>query len=411
MSLLQTIKLVLSNIKSNKVRTFLTMLGIIIGVAAVIIMVSMMQGLIDSQMEFFGKVGMNSINVTVRGRGLSKLSSDDMYKFAKDHSDTLIGVTQTAGMNEMPNLKKGNQTIEDNYYTQVLGVDEYYLKLHGRKITSGRGISYSDIATRKKVCVIGTYISKKAFKYRTHVGDTLYINGVAYEVIGILDQISMSNMYGADNAIFMPISTVERMVPSEDTISYYNEEENKNENVNKSYQFFGKSALTVAKDSQVIREFLEKRIGNKKLYSINDRSSMLGEINKIRTQFSLAAGGIGAISLFVAGIGIMNIMLVSVTERTREIGIRKSLGAKKRDIRRQFILEAGITGGVGGLMGILLGLGGLFLFKAALKLNSSVSVVTILISFGVSVGIGMLFGFLPANKAANLNPIDALRSD
>ncbi len=412
MSLFQTIKLVLSNIKSNKLRTFLTMLGIIIGVAAVIIMVSMMQGLIDSQMDFYGKVGINNINVVIRGRGINKISTDEIYKFAKDNSNAIMGVTQTADMKTSPNLKKGNQIIDDNFYITAMGVDEYYFGLLSRKITSGRGISYSDVATRKKVCVIGTYISKKLFKYRTYVGDTIYIDGVAYEVIGILDEIQRAGKYGADNAIYMPISTVERMIVPNDATVYYSSSEDGNvDSINKSYKFVGKNALTVSAASDLIRDFLDKKVGNKKLYSINDMSAMLGEVRKIKTQFSLAAGGIGAISLFVAGIGIMNIMLVSVTERTREIGIRKSLGAKKKDIRRQFILEAGITGGVGGILGILLGIGGLILFKTLLKLNSSVSIVTVIISFGVSVGIGMLFGFLPANKAANLNPIDALRSD
>ena len=412
MSLFQTIKLVLSNIKSNKLRTFLTMLGIIIGVAAVIIMVSMMQGLIDSQMNFYGKIGINNIKVTIRGKGVNKISTEDIYSFAKNNGGILMGVTQTTDMKNLPNLKKGNQIIDDNYYMTTLGVDEYYFKLLDRKITSGRAISYSDVVTRKKVCVIGTYISKKLFKYRTFVGDTIYIDGVAYEVIGILDEIQNSNMYGADNAIYMPVSTVERMIPPEDANGYDPSEDHKSaESIMKNYQFVGKNALTVSSASNVIRDFLEKKIGNKKLYSLSDMTSMLGEVQKIRTQFSLAAGGIGAISLFVAGIGIMNIMLVSVTERTREIGIRKSLGAKKRDIRRQFILEAGITGGVGGIIGILLGIGGLVLFKVLLKINSTANIATILISFGVSVGIGMIFGFLPANKAANLNPIDALRSE
>lgn len=407
MSLLQTIKLVLSNIKSNKLRTFLTMLGIIIGVAAVIIMVSLMQGLIDSQMSFFGKMGINNINVSIREKAANKISSEEIYKFAEEHKDRFNGVTQMTGFNEMANIKKGKEIIEESYYTKLYGVDEYYFSLLNRKITSGRDITYSDVVTRNKVCLIGTYMSKKAFKYRTHVGDSLNINGVFYEVVGILDELQGANKYGSDNAVYMPISTVERMVPPEDP----DYTESNQELGDKTYQFVGKSALTVADDSKLVRDFLDKKIGNKKLYTISDMSSMLGEINKIRTQFSLAAGGIGAISLFVAGIGIMNIMLVSVTERTREIGIRKSLGAKKNDIRRQFILEAGITGGVGGLMGILLGTFGLFLFKLAFKLNSTISIVTILISFGVSVGIGMLFGFLPANKAAKLNPIDALRSE
>ncbi len=412
MSLFQTIKLVLSNIKSNKLRSFLTMLGIIIGVAAVIIMVSMMQGLIDSQMDFYGKIGINNINVTIRGKGVNKLSSEDIYKFAEDNGNLIMGVTQTTNMKSMPNFKKGNQIIDDNYYVTAIGVDEYYFRLLGRKITAGRGINYSDVATRKKVCVIGTYISKKLFKYKTFVGDTIYIDGIAYEVIGILDEIQGAYKYGADNAVYMPNSTVERMIPPENANGYDPDEDDKSaESITKSYQFVGKNALTVSEASNIIRDFLNKKIGNNKLYSISDMTSTLGEVQKIKTQFSLAAGGIGAISLFVAGIGIMNIMLVSVTERTREIGIRKSLGAKKRDIRRQFILEAGITGGVGGIIGILLGIGGLILFKLALNLKASANIVTILISFGVSVGIGMIFGFLPANKAANLNPIDALRSE
>lgn len=418
MSLLQTIKLVLANIKSNKLRTFLTMLGIIIGVAAVIVMVSIIQGFIDKQMSAFGKMGINNITLNIKGNAPPKVTTEDIYRFVDENRDVFKGVTQTSFMASYGlNVKKENELSTNTEYSTAMGVDEKYIQLLNQKIKEGRDFCYADMLLRKKVCIVGAFIEQRGFSNRIRVGDFLNVNGVKYEVIGILEEIQGNvhteyAQWGADNIIYFPISVVQRMPPSDD-MGYvvYSDFGGEQSFGDRNYQFVGTDVNNVAKGAEVVRTYMKKNYSSDKLYSISDNSSMLGEINALRATSSMVAGGIGMISLFVAGIGIMNIMLVSVTERTKEIGIRKSLGAKKRDIRWQFILEAGITGGFGGLMGIGLGVGGMALLAGMMKLSPRVSIGTILLSFGISVGVGMVFGFLPANKAAKLNPIDALRSE
>lgn len=418
MSLLQTIKLVLGNIKSNKLRTFLTMLGIIIGVAAVIVMVSIIQGFIDKQMESFGKMGINNISLNIKGTAPPKLTTEDIYRFADEHREVFKGVTQTTHMDSFGlNVKKENEISKNTDYTQAMGVDEKYVRFLNQKIKAGRDFSYADIMLRRKVCIVGAYIEQRGFVNLVRVGDFLSVNGVKYEVIGILDEIqgnleSEYAQWGADNLMYFPISVVERMPPSDNMdFAFYSDFGGEQSWGNRNYQFVGEDVSSVSRGAEVLRAYMKEHYNSDKQYSISDNSSMLGEINGLRATSSMVAGGIGMISLFVAGIGIMNIMLVSVTERTKEIGIRKSLGAKKRDIRRQFILEAGITGGLGGLMGIALGVGAMVLIGQMMRISPNVSLGTVLLSFSISVGVGMVFGFLPANKAAKLNPIDALRSE
>lgn len=418
MSLLQTIKLVLGNIRSNKLRTFLTMLGIIIGVAAVIVMVSIIQGFIDKQTAAFGKMGINNISLNIKGSAPPKLTTEDIYRFADENKEVFKGVTQTAFMASYGlNMKKDNELSQNTDYTTAKGIDEKYIRLLNQKIKVGRDFCYADIMLRSKVCIIGAYIEQRGFNNPIGLGDFLNINGVKYEVIGILDEIqgdiqSEYAQWGADNVIYFPISVVERMPPSENEgFALYSDFEGMQLWGDRNYQFVGEDVNSVSKGAEIVRAYMKENYSSEKLYTVSDNSSMLGEINGLRATSSMVAGGIGMISLFVAGIGIMNIMLVSVTERTKEIGIRKSLGAKRRDIRWQFILEAGITGGFGGLMGIVIGVGAMILIGGMMNISPNVSISTILLSFSISVGVGMVFGFLPANKAAKLNPIDALRSE
>ena len=282
----------------------------------------------------------------------------------------------------------------------------------GQKLTAGRFLSYLDVERRQNVCVIGAYLAQEAFGgAQAALEQTLSINGTAYTVIGVLEQLSTTEMIegGADDQIYIP---------------YENALEIMGFRYVSLYIFTSTSGETAAAAKSVIDSMLYDRFqGDENAYYT---TTMEEQANLINAMMGVVMGvlvAIAAISLLVGGIGIMNIMLVSVTERTREIGIRKSLGAKRRDIRRQFVIEAGTTSAIGGLLGIGLGvlvamgvgsllgaylaaqMGGGATFSAAPTFG------TVAISFGVSVGIGILFGYLPANKAAKLNPIDALRYD
>ena len=309
MSILESLELALKNIVSSKVRTLLTMLGIIIGVAAVIVIVGLGNGLEGYVTESFSDMGTNTLTVTVMSRGSTRsLDVEDMYDIVEENSEYLDLCSPTVTMAGY--VKIGSETVDT---TTSTGVSEDYLDIARLTIAQGRNLQYSDMSTRAKVCVIGAYLNQAYFGGNA-VGQTLRVGGQSLEIVGVL-------------------------------------------------------------------------------------------------------AGIAAISLVVGGIGIMNIMLVSVTERTREIGIRKSLGAKERYIMQQFVIEAAATSALGGIIGILLGDGLSILATQVVErlmeesLTISPTLAAVALAFGISVGIGIFFGYLPAKKAAQLNPIDALHYD
>ena len=309
MRILEACSLALKNIRASKTRTILTMLGIIIGVMAVIVIVGLGNGLEGYVTESFSDMGTNTLTVTVMSRGSTRsLDVEDMYDIVEENSEYLDLCSPTVTM--AGHVKIGSETVDT---TTSTGVSEDYLDIARLTIAQGRNLQYSDMSTRAKVCVIGAYLNQAYFGGNA-VGQTLRVGGQSLEIVGVL-------------------------------------------------------------------------------------------------------AGIAAISLVVGGIGIMNIMLVSVTERTREIGIRKSLGAKERYIMQQFVIEAAATSALGGIIGILLGDGLSILATQVVErlmeesLTISPTLAAVALAFGISVGIGIFFGYLPAKKAAQLNPIDALHYD
>ena len=283
--------------------------------------------------------------------------------------------------------------------------------LDGDTLAEGRYLQYVDVVQRKNVCVIGAYLAQEAF-HGDAVGRTLTIGGMPYTVVGVLAQNSDTMREGgSDDRVFIPYENA-MVLSGSRYVSLY--------------QITATSRETVGEAKAILMDFFQTVYPDEDaFYNAYYIETMLDSVNMINAMMGVAMAvlvAIAAISLLVGGIGIMNIMLVSVTERTREIGIRKSLGAKRRDIRRQFLIEAGTTSAIGGLVGILLGcllamgIGSLFggmlvqsLGATGITFNATPTLSAVAVSFGVSVGIGMLFGYLPANKAAGLNPIDALR--
>ena len=395
MNILESLSLAVKNIVSSKTRTLLTMLGIIIGVAAVIVIVGLGNGLEGYVSDSFSSMGTNTLTVMVLSRGSTRtMEVEDVYGIVAENSQYLDLCSPTASLSG--SVKVG----ADNTSSSVTGVSEDYFSIQGYEVSQGRGLQYSDIATRTKVCVVGAYLDQAYFGGNA-VGQTLRVGGQSLTIVGVLEQQADElEEGGADDCLFLPYSTASRIsgrvssyvvtVPDEDFLSE------------------SKAALEDA-----LYEFFE----SDDFYTVTSMSEMLETMTSMINLLVLVLAGIAAISLVVGGIGIMNIMLVSVTERTREIGIRKSLGAKERYIMQQFVIEAACTSALGGIIGILIGYG---LSAAATRVVTSLMEATLTVSpsagavalaFGISVGIGILFGYLPAKKAAALNPIDALHYD
>ena len=415
MNFSQSFKLAVKSLRTSKMRAFLTMLGIIIGVGAVIVIISLgngLTGMVEQQVE---KVGVTQIYAYTWGMGdgtTNNITPEEMYAFVEQHPEAFGGITPW--VSGSTGVRQGNTEFKK---TNIYGVSEAMYRpetgttLDGSTLARGRYLQYVDVAMRQPVCVIGAYLEQEAF-HGDALGKTLLLSGIPYTVVGVLAQNSDTlREGGGDDSVFIP---------------YQNAIELSGASYVSLYQITAVSRDAVPTAQALLRDFLQAFYKDEDAwYNAYLVESMLDQVNMINSMMTLAMAvlvAIAAISLLVGGIGIMNIMLVSVTERTREIGIRKSLGAKRRDIRRQFIIEAGTTSAIGGLLGIIFGclmalgigslLGGMLLSQmgvSGLTFNATPTLGAITVSFGVSVGIGVLFGYLPANKAAKLNPIDALR--
>ena len=345
----QSFRLALKALTTSKMRSLLTMLGIIIGVASVIVILALgngVQGMINEQVD---KLGINMMQTYVWGRGdgsTMDLDPADMYDLVEEHPEVLTGVSPYVSF--QATLRHGDEKFDQ---TQLYGVSQVMFNNStqatmdgGQKLTAGRFLSYLDVERRQNVCVIGAYLAQEAFGgAQAALEQTLSINGTAYTVIGVLEQLSTTEMIegGADDQIYIPYENALQIMGSRYVTLY---------------MFTSTSGETAAQAKEIIDGMLYDYFqGDEDAYYT---TTMEEQANLINAMMGVVMGvlvAIAAISLLVGGIGIMNIMLVSVTERTREIGIRKSLGAKRRDIRSQFVIEAGTTSAIGGLLGIALG--------------------------------------------------------
>jgi len=390
MNISQAFKLALRSIWGSKLRSFLTMLGMIIGVGSVITLVGLMEGVTNYIVDTFDELGTNMITVSVSNTDTRKVDVDEMYEFVAENNTLFYGLTPQ--VTARYTIKNGSNSMSSTVY----GVGEDYLDMNSLELSTGRFIQYGDIKNRYNGCVIGSYVANELFDGKVSIGDTIKINGQVFEILGIQEEKEESKENSSDHVIYIPYSNARRMAGSNDV---------------SSYSIATHNADLVEQGEEILDTYLYGIMKDEDLYNISSMTMLLDMITEMTSMLSSILGGIAGISLLVAGIGIMNIMLVSVVERTKEIGIRKAIGARKKDILRQFVIEATLISCFGGSLGIVFGyiltvlLGNVFGLEAAPSMNA------ILMAFGVSAAIGIGFGYMPANKAAKLNPIDALRSE
>jgi len=379
----------IKSIGANKMRSALTMLGIIIGVGAVITMVSLVQSTTRQITENLESMGTNMISVVVFGRGSTRtVSESDLFDFAEKNSGVIEGVAPV--ISDSVTVKHGNKNLS----TSLEGTNEAYGTVRNTSVQSGRFINELDVKNRKKVVLIGTYIAQELFADAEPVGQEIKVNGDIFKVVGVLEAKSNSSEQSDDDKVIIPYTTAQRLLKNSTIRNFYVQ---------------GKSPDTVEQAMTVLENFLFEEFKNTDSYRVFNQADMLESINETTATMTMMLGGIAGISLLVGGIGIMNIMLVSVTERTREIGIRKAIGAKRSNILEQFLIEAMVVSCMGGVAGILIGLGMSGTIGKMMGMDVQTSFFTIILSFSFSVFIGVFFGWYPANKASKLSPIEALR--
>lgn len=378
----------IKNILSNKLRSLLTMLGLVIGIASVIVLVGIGNGTSKSIVSQVQSLGTDVLTLNIQ-------SSD----YSLDYSDIedLLNIQNVEYAAPYKNIsstvsREGNTSSR----ASIIATTPDYMETLGLTISRGRLLSQIDVENYNKVCLIGNDLAEDLFSLSNPVGQSLKIDGDNYTVIGVLTAVGSSMGTNIDDMMIIPFTTAKYLGGDTSINNLYIkvEDEDYIENTTTLIENYVESTLGITTD----------------YFSVSSQDSMLDTMDDINNTLSLMLGGIAGISLVVGGIGVMNVMLVSVTERTKEIGIRKALGAKKKDILLQFLIEALVLCLVGGIIGIIFGMGiGTLFGKMGYTFVPGISII--LIAFLSSAFIGITFGLFPANKASKLNPIEALRTE
>lgn len=388
MKILNIVKMAFKNIRSNKLRSGLTMLGLIIGIASVIVLVGIGNGATTSVTDSVQSLGTDILTLNIS-------STDTSLEYEQvDELLDLQNIEEVAPYKNLSVTASRGETTSSR--ASIIATNDNYLDITNVDLAKGRRISLIDIENSSKVCILGNDIAESFFGLVEPVGQTIKLDGDNYTVVGVLSEQGSSMGTNIDSMIVIPLTTAKYF--DEDTsinnVYIKVDDENEIENTSNLIGNYIRSTLLISSD----------------YYSVTSQSSMLDAMDSITDTLTLLLGGIASISLIVGGIGVMNVMLVSVTERTKEIGIRKSLGAKRTDILMQFLVESLVLSLLGGLIGVFLGLGvGNIAERIGYSFSASTSII--FIAFFSSAFIGLIFGIFPAYRAACLKPIDALRTD
>ena len=388
----QSFKMAVKAIAGNKMRSFLTILGVVIGVVAIVVLVSIGQGANSSVVESIEGMGTNLITANINARRMNPIDLDSLNELAQNEAISYVApIASVSGT-----VKAGTTTYDDGV---VQGTTPGYESIRNWTVAEGRFLQQPDIDNRSFVAVIGSEAATEMYGTTHAVGETFSLNGYTITVVGVLEAVGSSASGSNDNQILIPFTLAQRLSNQTSISSFY---------------VSAASSSQVEQAQAAVESYLEKAFENYNTrsfgtqYSVFNQTEMLSTLNETTNTLTLMLGGIAAISLLVGGIGIMNIMRVSVSERTREIGIRKAIGAARGNILTQFLIESLVVSLMGGLLGLAISVVAVKALAPVLQMTLTIPVNVAWMAIAFSVFIGVVFGMYPANKASKLRPIEAL---
>lgn len=392
----QSVVMALQNIKSNKMRSFLTMLGIMIGVAAVIGLITIVQIVSDNVMNQFSTLGAGTLNIMTWSTPLKDgLTEGDLRSIS--NIEGVDGVSPTVSFTT-------TSVVDNEVYekTDIAGKSFIYFERNKDITAYGRSFVESDMSGDSYVCIVDPVYVKKVLRGKDIIGRKILVGGYTYTIIGIRKKDESINSYMSDNS--QKDGTI--IIPYKNALAMSGKNNVENAEV------YISSDAKISEVESALRKALNRIYnGDDDFYAVINMDSLMEMMDKVYGLLGTMLGGIASIALVVGGIGIMNMMLTSVSERTKEIGLRKALGAEPSRIQAQFLIESVVLSGVGGVIGIFIGLIIALVAASLMKAQFTVSFGAIALGFGFSAAVGIIFGWMPAKRASNLNPIDALRSE